>query len=97
MWIAEAVDTPVGYVGGHLTRRFKCDGEVQWLYVVANYRRTGVRSELLRLLMAWFRGREARRICVDVGDEDARPFYQRHGAIDLNKHWMVWNDIQSAG
>jgi S1-C subfamily serine protease len=32
-------------------------------------------------------------VCVDVGDDVARPFYRRHGAVDLNKHWMVWNDI----
>jgi transcriptional regulator with XRE-family HTH domain len=30
---------------------------------------------------------------VDVGDEDARPFYRRCGAEALNKHWMVWPDI----
>jgi hypothetical protein len=31
--------------------------------------------------------------CVDVGDDAARPFYRRHGAVELNRHWMVWNDI----
>ncbi len=31
--------------------------------------------------------------CVDVGDDASRPFYRRHGAVELNKHWMVWNDV----
>jgi hypothetical protein len=28
-----------------------------------------------------------------VGDDQARPFYRRHGAFELNRHWMVWEDI----
>jgi hypothetical protein len=31
-----------------------------------------------------------------VGDEDARPFYNRHGAEVLNQHWMVWSDLPRA-
>jgi hypothetical protein len=45
------------------------------------------------LLADWFTGQGASRICVDVGDDAARPFYRFLGAVDLNKHWMVWNDI----
>lgn len=93
MWMATAGDSPVGYVAGHLTRRFNCDGELQWIYVVPDQRRNHVASELLRLLARWFVEQNARRVCVDVGDDAARPFYRRHGAVDLNKHWMVWNDI----
>lgn len=43
--------------------------------------------------MAEVQYRKAHRICVDVGDDEARPFYRRHGAVELNRHWMVWNDI----
>jgi GNAT superfamily N-acetyltransferase len=95
MWIAAQGEAPIGYVAGHLTRRFGCDGELQWIYVVPEHRRTGIASTLLRLLAEWFLQQEARRICVDVGDDDARPFYQRHGAVELNRHWMVWEDIAS--
>ena len=42
---------------------------------------------------AWFVEHGARRICVDVGADEARPFYRRHGAVELNRHWMVWADI----
>jgi GNAT superfamily N-acetyltransferase len=93
MWMATDGDSPIGYVAGHLTRRFGCDGELQWIYVTSPYRRAHVASRLLRLLAEWFLERGARRICVDVGDDAARPFYRRHGAVELNRHWMVWNDI----
>jgi GNAT superfamily N-acetyltransferase len=93
MWIAERGDAPIGYVAGHLTRRFGCDGELQWIYVVPEHRRTGVASTLVRLLAEWFVAQHARRVCVDVGDDAARPFYRRHGAVELNRHWMVWDDI----
>ena len=93
MWMASDGRSPIGYVAGHLTRRFGCDGELQWIYVIPGNRRTQVASKLLRFLAEWFLERGARRICVDVGDDEARPFYKRHGAVELNRHWMVWNDI----
>ena len=93
MWMATHGQSAIGYVAGHLTRRFSCDGELQWIYVVPEHRRTHVASELLLLLARWFVEHGARRICVDVGDDDARPFYRHHGAVELSKHWMVWNDI----
>jgi ribosomal protein S18 acetylase RimI-like enzyme len=96
MWIAAEEDSPVGYVAGHLTRRFGCDGELQWIYVAPEHRRAGVASHLLGLLMEWFRAHGARRVCVDVGDEAARLFYRRHGAVELNEHWMIWQDITPA-
>jgi len=93
MWIAAEDESPIGYVAGHLTRRFGCDGELQWIYVVPEHRRTQVASKLLCLLAEWFLEHGARRVCVDVGNDEARPFYRRHGAVALNRHWVVWNDI----
>ena len=95
MWLAEKAASPVGYVAGHLTRRFGCDGELQWIYVVAEHRGGGVAAELLRLLASWFADQGARRVCVDVGDERACSFYRRFGAMELRKHWLVWNDIRA--
>ena len=91
--MATADDAAVGYIAGHLTRRFGCQGELQWIYVVPGYRRTGVGSRLLAMLAGWFVEHGAGRICVDVGDDAARPFYRRHGAAPLNRHWMEWEDI----
>jgi hypothetical protein len=49
----------------------------------------------LRLLAAWFIKQKALRICVDVQPSNisARRFYMRHGAEDLNPHWLVWKNI----
>jgi GNAT superfamily N-acetyltransferase len=93
MWIAASGESPIGYAAGHLTRRYGCDGELQWIYVGREHRRARVASTLLHFLARWFSERSARRVCVDVGDDSARPFYGHHGAVALNKHWMVWNDI----
>ncbi|MGI8498478.1 MAG: GNAT family N-acetyltransferase [Gemmatimonadaceae bacterium] len=89
IWMAAEGESPIGYVAGHLTRRFGCDGELQWIYVVPEHRRAQVGSKLLRLLAGWFHEHGAQRICVDVGDDDARPFYSSHGAVELNRHWMA--------
>jgi GNAT superfamily N-acetyltransferase len=83
----------MGFVAGHLTRRYRCDGELQWIDVVAERRRRGVATKLLRLIASWFVLQGARRIRVDAGNSAARQLYQANGAEELNQHWMVWNDI----
>jgi ribosomal protein S18 acetylase RimI-like enzyme len=93
MWLALDGDAPVGYAAGHLTRRFGCDGELQWIYVSGDRRGRGIAAELLRRIAAWFVAHDARRVCVDVGNDRARAFYRRHGAVDLEAHWMVWDDV----
>jgi GNAT superfamily N-acetyltransferase len=93
MWLASEDGSLIGYVAGHLTRRFECDGELQWIYVVPPARGTPVAQELLRIMARWFVAQGARRICVDVGDERARRFYRRHGAVEISQHWMTWEDI----
>jgi GNAT superfamily N-acetyltransferase len=97
IYVAHEGDAPVGYIAGHLTRRYACDGELEWLYVVPERRRSAVASELLRLLATWFAGQKASRICVDVEPSNtvARHFYAWHGASELNPHWLVWSDIRT--
>jgi GrpB-like predicted nucleotidyltransferase (UPF0157 family)/GNAT superfamily N-acetyltransferase len=87
----------LGYIAGHLTRRYDCDGELQYLHVGLPYRRSGIASALLRRLAAWFVQQGAFKVCVDVNDDSpaARPFYGRHGAGAINAHWMVWTDIRT--
>ena len=86
----------VGFVAGHLTRRHGCEGELEWINVIPERRRSGIASGLLRLLAGWFVAQNALRICVDVEPSNAaaRAFYHRHGAEKLNEHWLVWNDIR---
>lgn len=83
----------IGFVAGHLTRRFDCEGELEWIDVVRSRRRHGIGSEMVRLLARWFVDQRARRICVDPGNPSARQFYAELGAENLNQHWMFWPDI----
>ena len=84
-----------GYIAGHLSTRFGTDGELQYLYVARGYRRSGAATALLKDLARWFVQQDARRICVDVlpGNEVARSFYKRHGAVELKPSWLVWEEI----
>lgn len=96
--VASSDDVVVGFIAGHLTRRHDCDGELQWLHVVAERRRSGIASDLLRHLATWFADHRVRRVCVDVdpGNEPARAFYRQYGAVDLSPHWLVWSDLPAS-
>ena len=96
-YLATVEGALAGYIAGHLTRRYGCEGEVQYLYVAPAYRRAGVATALLRQLGQWFVEQRAARICVDVNEESsgARPFYASHGAQQLRPHWLVWPDIKA--
>ncbi len=96
IYVAFEADSVTGFIAGHLTRRYNCDGELQWIDVIPEYRRSGVASKLLLRLAAWFVEQKAFRICVDVRPENtvARRFYGKHGADTLNEHWLVWNNIK---
>ena len=87
-----------GLIAGHLTRRFGCAGELEWISVRPEYRGRGVAAQLLRRLATWFATHDALYVCVDVEptNEIARKFYARHGAKNLKPHWMVWDDIRAA-
>jgi GNAT superfamily N-acetyltransferase len=95
-YVALEGDSLLGFIAGHLTRRYACDGELEWVNVIPERRGSAVASELLRLLAAWFAEQKASRICVDVdpANTTARRFYLRHGADKLNEHWLVWDDIK---
>ena len=97
-YVALAGEALVGYIAGHLTRRYDCDGELQWINVIPEHRGTGVAAELLQRLAKWFVKQKARRVCVDVDPANipARRFYAKHGAQTLNPHWLVWPDIKIA-
>jgi ribosomal protein S18 acetylase RimI-like enzyme len=88
-------DEVVGLIAGHLTRRFGCDGELEWISVSSAYRGQKIGSQLLLKLADWFVAQGARFICVDVdpANELARRFYAANGAYDLKPHWMAWKDI----
>jgi ribosomal protein S18 acetylase RimI-like enzyme len=96
IYIATDDGKVVGFIAGHLTRRFECDGELQWIDTSNKYRRNRIATELLRLLAVWFVDNMAFQICVDSDPSNliARQFYKKFGAEDLNKHWLVWRNIK---
>ena len=96
-YVAVDETTVVAFAAGHLTSRYACTGELEWINVIPESRGIGVASRLLRLMARWFVANEALRICVDVDPNNAmaRAFYARHGAEKLNQHWLVWNDIRA--
>lgn len=94
IYIALENDRLIGYIAGHRTRRYACDGELQWVYVAPVHRRRGVATELLRRLAAWFVQEQVLRVCVNVASDTlARNFYMHRAAQPLNSHWLVWNRI----
>ena len=94
-YVASENGSLIGLIAGHLTQRYNCDGELEWINVIPERRGDGIAWELLCLLAGWFAEQKASRICVDVDPENtiARHFYECYGAERLNEHWMVWNDI----
>ena len=88
IYVASANGNIVGFVAGHLTCRFNCEGELQWIDVVAEHRRQGVATELVKLLAGWLVEQKSYKICVDPGNQSDRDFYQKIGAEILNDHWM---------
>ncbi|MFL5809051.1 MAG: GNAT family N-acetyltransferase [Flavisolibacter sp.] len=95
LYLAEDGTEVVGFIAGHLTTRFGCSGELQWINVLPAYRGHSVAIRLLCLLSQWFVAQQAQKVCVDVdpSNERARRFYRKMGAEELNEHWMVWKDI----
>lgn len=95
VFVADRGDGLVGYAAAHLTRRFGCEGELEWLLVAPEARGCGLAGRLLRSAAGWLVQQGAHRVCVDVapGNMRARRFYRRHGATDLDRCWMAWSDI----
>lgn len=94
-YVAVKNEAVVGLIAGHLTQRHGCDGELEWIDVAAEQRGSGIAAGLLQCLAKWFVERKALKICVDVQPTNtvARRFYARHGAEELNPHWMIWKDM----
>jgi ribosomal protein S18 acetylase RimI-like enzyme len=85
----------VAFIAGHLTTRFACDGELQWLLVAPEARGGRTATLLWTHLQDWFVSQGARRVCVNVEPDNlrARRFYARMGAIEMSPYWMVWTDV----
>ena len=95
IYVATILEKVVGLVAGHLTRRFGCDGELEWINVAPEYRGRDIATDLLRQLATWFTSQQALYICVNCAADNliAQKFYKRHGAEILSDHWLIWKDI----
>jgi len=89
-------DVQVGFAAGHLSHRYDCDAELQWIAVTPEQRGLGIASRLFHQLATWFAEQNALRVCIncDAEDEHVFRFLSRHGAVPLNRHWLVWPDIR---
>ncbi len=98
LYIAQQGDCLIGFIAGHLSERFDCNGELEWINIAPDHRGTGAATKLLHLLAAWFVDQNATRICVncDTGNTAAFRFYTRRGAKPMNPHWLIWEDISMA-
>jgi GNAT superfamily N-acetyltransferase len=96
-FVAVAGDAVVGYIAGHATTRFDCEGELQYLYVAREYRRQGVATILVQHLAEWFDLEGIKSVCVNLDPESkaAVEFYRSCGAQPLNRHWYVWRDVST--
>jgi len=86
-----------GFVAGHQTHRFGCDGELQWIDVVEQRRGLGIAYRLIATIGNWFAEQGANRVCVNVAPDNiaARKVYARCGARPLNEFWMIWEDSRA--
>ena len=98
IFVADLEGAVVGFVAGHRTTRHGCQGELEWIDVVAAHRRRGIAGKMVVALAGWFVERQALRVCIDVKPENlvARGLYSKYGARPLNPYWMVWDDVRVA-
>lgn len=96
VFVAEEAGRVVGFVAGHRTRRYGCDGELEWINVAVGHRRQGIAGPLLVRMGVWFVEQCAFRVCVNVAPDNnpAVALYRKYGAEELNAHFMVWADIR---
>ncbi len=95
-WVAVRQGHVVGFVAGHRSRRFECEGELEWINVAPEFRGQGVGKQLMNVMLSWFRQRNMNRICVNVTSENnvARRLYAKCGAVPLKTGWMEWRDLR---
>jgi ribosomal protein S18 acetylase RimI-like enzyme len=95
IFVAIEEDSSAGFVAGHASHRFACQGELQWIDVVWEYRRRGIARALACQMGAWFVQQGLSRVCVNVAPENeaARRLYASLGAQPLGFYWMLWPDV----
>ena len=95
IFVAAEEEKIIGFIAGHLTNRFECQGELQWINVIESYQGKGIASKLLQIMAKWFVQHRANSVCVNVEPDNAKglSFYTKHKAETLDDHWMKWENI----
>ncbi|HVG28018.1 MAG TPA: GNAT family N-acetyltransferase [Acidobacteriaceae bacterium] len=91
VFVAVQDNEVVGFIAGHLSRRFNCQGEIYWLNVQADRRGLRIADRLLAALVAWFAGHNARSLCIEVppSNDSARKLLARHNAHPHDALWLT--------
>jgi GNAT superfamily N-acetyltransferase len=98
VYVAVDDNEVVGLIAGHLTTRFACQGEFQWLNVASTHRGRRIADALIHKLAEWFFAQKAVKVCVNVtpSNDAARVAYGRNGATPMGPEWLVFEDIATA-
>lgn len=87
-------NTLIGYIAGHHTSRFGMDMEIQSFYVLKQWQRKSVGTDLLLRFSAWANEKGYTSTCVGVSPLNPyRSFYLKFGATERNQHWLEWKDL----
>ncbi len=70
IFVAEHEEKIIGFIAGHLTTRLGCNGELEWINVIPEYRKSRVASQLLYHLAKWFVEQNSTKVCIDVAAEN---------------------------
>ena len=92
--IAELDDRPVGYAAYHHTKRHKAEAELESIYILEESQGKGVGTSLLREIAHRLVQEEAFSMCVGYDERNPyKRFYAKHGAVEINPYWAIWNDV----
>ena len=96
VFLAEVDGVPVGYIAYHHTTRHGTDAELQNIYVLKEWQRQGIGTQLLATIAHRLHADGSKSMCVgyDAGSP-YKQFYLKHGAVEVNPGapWSIWFDL----
>ena len=98
VFLAEVEGIPIGYVAYHHTSRHGTDAELQNIYVLKDWQRRGVGTQLLGTVAHRLHADGSRTMCVGYDSESPyKRFYMKYGAVEPepDSPWAIWVDVGS--
>ncbi len=96
VFLAEVDRQPVGYIAYHHTSRHGTDAELQNVYLLKEWQRRGIGSQLLGVVAHRLQADGSITMCVGYdADSPYKAFYMKHGAVEMapGAPWAIWNDV----